>query len=669
MNNVFYAKLAANNIKKNSKTYIPYIISCILTVAMYYIITALSMNESLNSMMGSETVEYTLTLGSKVIAVFSFVFLFYTNSFLIKRRKKEFGLLNILGMEKRHISRILAFETVYMILISLAGGFFAGAILDKLMFLSLARILGSNTLPEFYISFYAMAKALILFGVIFFCIFINSVRQIHLAKPAELLKGSDTGEKEPKTKWILAVLGVLCLGTGYYFAVSTKNPVSAVTLFFVAVILVIAGTYLLFTSGSIALLKILRKNKRYYYKINHFTAVSGMLYRMKQNAVGLANICILSTMVLVMISSTTSLIIGVEDVINTRYPYDITVYYGRESDKDRKEFSEYIEKTAEEKNINMKNKVSYDYLSFSAVRDENSFFIPESMDMSYYNQFSVLMIVTEDDFADICGEKVTLDDDEIILCTDENMTNYKSLDLFGKNYNIKQTFSYSSEFTFRNGLISANVAQPCQIVVKDMTAIKQFDRIQKDIYRENASEISLFFGCDTDDKDAAAAFCKDISEAAKEISKSEDKYSIIIDNREEGRDSALSLFGGLFFLGVFLGITFIIAAVLIIYYKQISEGYEDRQRFIIMQNVGMSREEVKKTIHSQVLTVFFLPLIMAGMHIIFAFPMIKSILAAMTLTNTKLYIICTCGCFLLFTIFYMIVYLLTSKIYYKIIKK
>lgn len=353
----FYPALAAGNIKKNRRTYFPYILTCILTIAMFYIFKSLSFNPGIEKMLGGSTIAYILTLGSVVVALYALIFLFYTNSFLIKRRKKEFGMFNILGMEKRHLAIVLGWETLYVLLVSLAAGLGLGIVLDKMMFLLLGKISGAKATLGFFISPKVIVMTAELAAVIFLLIFLNAVRQLHLANPVELLRDGSAGEKEPKTRWLMAVSGIICVGSGYYLAVTTENPLASILVFFVAVILVIAGTYLLFTAGSIAFLKLLRKNKRYYYKTRHFISVSGMIYRMKQNAVGLANICVLSTMVLVMVSSTSSMMIGMEDILQTRYTSGFMIM-SHETEKERnQEVWEIVRRLQTEKKIDVKNEI------------------------------------------------------------------------------------------------------------------------------------------------------------------------------------------------------------------------------------------------------------------------------------------------------------------------
>ena len=642
MNNVFYPKLAANNIKKNSKTYIPYMLTCIFTAAMYYIIHSLSNNEGISTLIGSDTISITLGLGNNITAIFAIIFLFYTNSFLIKRRKKEFGLFNILGMEKKHLLRVIGYETLYIALISLTLGIAIGILLDKLMYLSVLKLMGVEISLGFYISWSSILSTIILFSIIFFIIFINSLRQVHLSNPIELLRSSNFGEKEPKTKWAMAILGFVCLGLGYYIALTTKNPVAAISLFFVAVILVIVGTYLVFTAGSIAFLKVLRKNKNYYYNVKHFTSVAGMIYRMKQNAVGLANICILSTMVLVMISSTSSMMMGMEDIINERYPYDISIYSdGSDTNKNNLLVEEIENSISSEK---VEKEVAYSYLNFAGIKDKDKFITNRDSNSVVVNNINNLIFITLEDYNKVASESKVLEDGEVLLYSNRDKYEYDTINVFDKSYKIVERVD---DF-LGNGIISANVASSQFIVVKDMGELHYLYRAQKDTFGENASEIEFMYGIDlkVDDNEKEVIYNNIIDTLNNK------GFDFIGETKAGSRSSFLSLYGGLFFIGIFLGALFIMATILIIYYKQISEGYDDKERFEIMQKVGMSNEEVQGAIRSQVLTVFFLPLITAGIHISFAFPFILKILSMLNLTNTKLFILCTVVSFIIFTLIY-----------------
>lgn len=662
----FYTKLAASNIKKNSRTYIPYIITCIITAAMFYIINSLSNNESIKKLYGGETILITLGYGTYVTAIFAFIFLFYTNSFLMKRRKKEFGVLNILGMEKRHISKVLLLENIYIAFITMLLGIIIGMVLDKAMFLILTKMLGAEHSPGFYISKEALIHTVILFGIIFFCIYLNSLRQIHLSKPIELLNGGNVGEKEPKTKWFMAILGVICLAVGYYISVTSKNPVESLGSFLIAVILVIAGTYLIFIAGSIAFLKSLRKNKRYYYKTKHFTAVSGMIYRMKQNAVGLANICILSTMVLVMISSTSSLVFGMNDLVKTRYPNDITIYSENINNKENVEALEKVQKVIKDSKSDVNNEIEYSYIVLAVLKNKNKFYVPENfnkMSMSDLNKCNNILMTSLDDYNSINSENETLNDDEILIYSRRKEYEYSTIQLFDTKYSVKKKIKKPID----NGpFFSNNLTESIQIVVKNKSILDEMNNYLNENFKEELEEesaLKYLYGFDINgSEDSKKSLYNDIKKLLKE--------SNFIGDSECGqiqREGIKGLYGGMFFLGIFLGSIFTMATILIIYYKQISEGYEDKERFRIMQNVGMSHAEVKRSIHSQIMTVFFMPLIMAGIHVAFAFPIVKQILMMLNLTNTRLYIICTIVCFVAFTIIYAVIYSLTAKIYYHIV--
>lgn len=664
---MMYPRLAFDNIRKNARTYIPYILTCSFTIAMFYIMKSLSLNKGIENVQGGNTILMMLELGTHIIAIFVCIFLFYTNSFLMKNRKKEFGVFNILGMEKRHISKVVGFESLYVAIISFAAGIFIGVILDKLMYILILKIMKSEIPLGFYISQKAILSTIILFGILFTLIFLNSLRMIHLSKPIELLKGGNIGEKEPKAKWILALMGVICLGAGYYIAVTVKNPINALPLFFVAVILVIMGTYLIFTAGSIALLKILKANKKYYYKTNHFISVSGMIYRMKQNAVGLANICILSTMVLVTLSPTVSMIVGVEDIIMQRYPYQLSFNAYSVDEEKYQGIVDIINETAKEENIEITEQVVYSDLQFSALYTggDEFFFSDDTSDMSMLNNVYNLNFITAKDYSAFIGKEVTLKDDEVIFYSDRVKYNKDSFKLFGKTYKIKE----HTDKYIRNGLMSSDVCPSFGIVIKDISILKDLQKEQENVYNDACSNIVSCCKLNIDGDAETQIALNDKIWDKMESYIHENDISYYTECREAERDSAYGLYGGLFFLGMFLSVLFTIAAVLIIYYKQISEGFNDKKRFEIMHKVGMSEHEVKKSIHSQVLTVFFLPLITAGIHTAFSFPMVKKILAMMQLTNVKLFVISSICVFLAFAIIYAIIYSATAKIYYKIVKK
>ncbi|HBG37670.1 MAG TPA: cell division protein FtsX [Clostridiaceae bacterium] len=647
MSKLFYPRLAAMNIKNNSKTYFPYIITCICTIAMFYIMHALSINKGLDGMSGSEALKSILSLGTTVIAIFSAIFLFYTNSFLIKRRKKEIGLYNVLGLEKKHIAKVLLFECIFTSVISLSAGLIAGIILNKLMFLLLLKILNFKVAFGFYVSMPSVIKTLILFTGIFFLTLLSDLFQITMSNPIELLKGTQNGEKEPKTKWIITLIGVIALGTGYGIAINVEAPLSALRLFFGAVILVMIGTYALFTSGSIVVLKALRKNKRFYYKTENFISVSGMMYRMKQNAVGLANICILSTAVLVLVSTTVALYVGMEDVIKTRFPRNIIMSAPKIIENQAQRLDGILEAESKNSGIDIKNKISYWNNSFPVTKKDGKFSITSNMDMS--SNVNMITLIPISDYNRLEGKNITLEGDEVLLYSKAKNLDKNSITIDNKTFRIKQVLDKP---------VAGMENQMDDIVDNYILFTNDINAVGKNGLKE------YLIGVDVQGSD------KDILSLANKLSDKfkENSINVNIDSSAGSKQDLFMLYGGLFFIGIFLGALFLMATVLIIYYKQISEGYDDKERFEIMQKVGMSRGEIKKTIRSQVLMVFFLPLATAIIHIAFAFPMITKLLAVLNLKNVSLFMQSTVMTILVFAVIYAIVFSMTERAYYKIVE-
>ncbi|QAT39102.1 ABC transporter permease [Clostridium sp. JN-9] len=647
MSKLFYPRLAVINIKNNSKTYFPFIITCICTIAMFYIMHALSINKGLDGMSGSAALKSILSLGTVVIGVFSAIFLFYTNSFLIKRRKKEIGLYNVLGLEKKHIAKVLLFECIFTSAISLSAGLIAGIILNKLMFLLLLKILNFKVAFGFYVSMPSVIKTLILFTGIFFLTLLSDLFQITMSNPIELLKGTQNGEKEPKTKWFITLIGVIALGTGYGIALNVKAPLSALRLFFGAVILVMVGTYALFTSGSIVILKALRKNKKFYYKTGNFISVSGMMYRMKQNAVGLANICILSTAVLVMVSTTVALYVGMEDVIKTRFPRNIIMSAPKITENQWQKLDEILQAESKNSSIGIKNKISYWSNSFPVTKKDGRFSITNNTDMS--SNVNMITLIPISDYNRLEGKNITLAGDEVLLYSKVKNLNKNSITIDNKTYRIKQVLDKP---------VAGMESQMDDIVDNYVIFTNDINAVGKNGVKE------YLVGVDVQGSD------KDILSLTNKLNDKfkENSINVNIDSSAGSKQDFFMLYGGLFFIGIFLGALFLMATVLIIYYKQISEGYDDKERFEIMQKVGMSRGEIKKTIRSQVLMVFFLPLAAAVIHIAFAFPMITKLLAILNLKNVSLFMQSTVITILVFAVIYAIVFSITARAYYKIVE-
>lgn len=663
MNIKLYEKLAFNNLKKNHKTYVPYLLTCIGTVAMFYMMGAIASNDGLSKMRGSEMLQTILRFGVVIIGIFSFIFLFYTNSFLIKRRKKEIGLYNILGMEKKHIAKMLFFEVLYTAIIGLVGGLFFGLLMSKFMFWLLLKLLSFPVPLTFSVSWNSLICTILLFSGIFLLSLLTDFGKITLSSPIELLRGEKAGEKEPKTKGLIALLGIATLGGGYYIALTTESPLEAVALFFLAVLLVIIGTYCLFTSGSIAVLKLLRKNKKFYYQTKHFTSVSGMLYRMKQNAVGLSNICILSTMVLVMLSGTVSLYIGQEDVLKTRYPKECSIQIN--AGEDEKEIHELIEQILGKYGLTPTEEESYHYFYSTLWKIDDGSFVS---DFSLPGEICSLTILPVSDYNKLYQQDLSLEEDEAVI-----IASYKTVPdtiLLGDyQYRVvkqEQHEEFLEKYMMQDALIFAvNDPEKIQQIVKEMEGEGESDFVSRQMkYRYS-------FNLDYN-KEAILSFEEELKEAisdyADNVSSKRGKYSYLLDLRETHREEYFAMYGGFFFLGIFLGFLFLMATVLIIYYKQISEGFDDKERFDIMQKVGMSKLEIKKSIQSQIRMVFFLPLLVAIVHICFAFPVITKLLYVMNLSNVSLFFGCTVGTVLVFALIYIAVFFITAREYYRIVK-
>ncbi|NCC67103.1 MAG: ABC transporter permease [Clostridia bacterium] len=675
----FYPKLAFQNIKNNRKFYIPYMLTGIIVVMMFYIILFLANQNSLNykydegGVYGGQYLQTFLVLGSIIIAIFSVIFLFYTNSFLIKRRQKEFGIYIVLGMEKRHLAIVQFYETLYAGLVSIVGGLACGILFSKLSMLLCGKILRFETPLGFSVSVFALLITVTVFLCIFFLILIKNIVVVGRARPVELLHSGYVGEKEPKSKWLLTILGAMCLGGGYAIAILVKSPLTAITLFFLAVLLVIIGTYLLFTTGSVTLLKALKNRKSYYYQTRHFISVSGMIYRMKQNAVGLANICILSTMVLVMLSSTVTLNVGMEDVLNTRYPADIIMSYRDPGEGVVDAAQECIRSLADEDKMVLEDLYTVTYLSFAVKKSVDDFIPVTGYSNMNADNVATFSVVTTGEYERRTGEKLELADNETCIYSDSFGFD-DSFTVFGETFTVKQLLKSFP----REGSSSVDVVSTVDIVVNQAT-FDHINALQKETYGEDSSNVEsdIYIDVDATAEQQVAIYQDIYNKLADELTGSYvtesgetvevTYYALFGDCRASGSDDMYSIYGSFLFLGIFLGLLFIMAAILIMYYKQLTEGYNDKERFEIMQKVGLSREEIKRSIRSQILVVFFLPLAAAVLHMCFAFKIITKLLAVLSLTNVSLFVICTVCTIAVFAIIYAIVYALTAREYYTIV--
>ena len=665
MKTLFYPKLAWDGIRKNKQLYAPYIMTCIGMVMMYYIIYYLSSTPAMEDMPGAATICSMLSMGSGVIAVFSLLFLFYSNSFLMRRRKREFGLYNILGMGKGNISRILLWESLLVAVLALLGGVSLGIAFSKLFELLLVNMMEGKVRLDFTVSVEGVLSTLLIFGGIFLLLFINALCQISLSKPVELLRSESAGEKPPKANWLAGVLGLIILAAAYVLAVTTDDPVATLAIFFVAVIMVICATYLLFIFGSVVLCRMLQKNKKYYYKPNHFVSVSTMTYRMKRNGAGLASICILLTMVLVMLSSTVALFVGTEDTLHIRYPKDVNleVKLGTVQDAGEEGQIRSEVQTVLDRHLATPEK-AYDYRSIATsgfLQGGTLYNNPDALEGFQQNADSEVVLtffVPLSDYNRLMGEEQTLEEGEALIYPFRTEYTQPTFQVKGGEvYQVKEVVDAFVD----NGDAAMTIYPSLFVFVPDleMTAASL-----EALGGSPGNGILQYYWYYAFDLDLPAA---EQIEIYHELQDADIPASGELECLEVERADFYGLFGGLLFLGIMLSIVFLAAAVLIIYYKQISEGYEDQARFAIMQKVGMTKREIRKTINSQVLTVFFLPLVMAGIHLCFAFPMIHKMLLMFNLWDTKLLVLTTVVCFAIFGVFYAIVYRLTSNRYFAIV--
>ena len=669
----FYPRLAWSGMRKNSKLYLPYSLACIGMTAMFYILMHLADSPALKLIPSSASVTMTLSLGSFVMGVFSLLFLFYTNSFLVRRRYKEFGLYNVLGMNKGNISRVLAWEALINALISLAGGLFLGIALSKLAELGLVNIMGGKTDLNLRVSVNALEFTTLFYCGIFLLIYLNSLIKIRRSSASELVKSENFGEKPPRANWLFGLAGIVILAAAYYIAVSIKTPLTALSLFFIAVIMVIVATYLIFIAGSVWICRLLQKNKRYYYKKNHFVSVSSMVYRMKRNGAGLASICILATMVLVMISSTTCLYFGAEDALRDRYPRDISIsasYSGLDSMTDENISALRGEISAAVGGAETENILDYRCASLVGSLENGILDLSEasiySTAMTTYDYVAEVYIVPLADYNAIAGTNESLGSDEAMIYA------YR-MDYTDKTFAVDELVSFRvkkvlDSFPIADGSAMASIAPTVFVIVPDFadTVAKLGGAVSSS--GDEPASLSWNYAFDTPVSDEEeTAMCERIGERLSECSESGGYLYYSRESLAANRADFYGMFGGLFFLGIMLSIAFICAAVLIIYYKQISEGYEDRRRFEIMQNVGMTKKEIRSSINSQLLTVFFLPLIFAGLHLGFAFPFIHKLLMLFNLSNLPLLIGTTAISFGVFALLYAVVFRVTSNAYYNIV--
>ena len=672
MHKGIFSRLAKQNIRNNKSTYIPYMITCIFCIAMIYMMEFLRDCPTLDqAVRQADEVRMIVFTGEIVVEIFCIIFLIYSNSFLMKRRQKEIGLYNILGLERNHIGIVMFLETIITSIGSLAGGIAAGIIGSKLALLLLLKLLHIPSVLGFYISVKGIFTCLFMFGIVFLMILFLNLAKIHLSRPVELLRGNNTGEKEPAAKWLMALIGFICLGAGYYLAVTTESPIKAITIFLLAVILVMAGTYLLFTAGSIVILKFLRRRKSFYYRTGNFISISGMLYRMKQNAIGLASICILSTGVLLMISMTVSIYFGMNDIMLNRYPYDVDMSVTSISEDECQTAIEAFEKAIADNKVPVEKPVEEIYLDIVCSKNGDQILIKPANTIRNSDSVLVLSLLNQSEYERLTGISANLNDGEIFAWY-PSAVQKDSVTVDETEFTVKKWLD-KNPLTCGEDAVSDNAV----LVVTDED-FKKFDEMRTEMYKGVSSapageDLTLHLGLDiTGSETDKIDFGTPVMEVVKDLKKngglSENSW-ITSGIRQQEYESYYADNGSLLFIGIFLGSLFLMGTAMIIYYKQISEGYEDQKRFEIMQKVGLSRREVRSSVRRQILMVFFLPLLMAMLHITMAFPMIRRMLLLFGMTNTKLFIGCTAGTVLIFAVVYGLIYLMTARSYYHIVER
>lgn len=676
---LLYPKLAWQGIRKNAETYLPYLLMGILMVGVSYIMNYLTRPALMGALSMGGTTLMVLQMGKIVISVFSVIFLYYCNSFLIRRRMKEFGLYNILGMGKGNIARVMLWETLLTALLVFAGGLLLGLSLSRLVEMALINLLHADyTVPMALFYPNGVTWVLLLFGGIYVLILLANLLRMRLSNPVALLKSENTGEKPPKANWFFGLIGLLILLSAYYVAAVSQSPVEALIFFFIAVLMVIVATYLLFVSGSVTLCRMLRRNKRYYYQTRHFISVSAMAYRMKRNGAGMATICILCTMVLVILTSTVCLYGGTDSMVDAICPQDINLTIGLEA-RDGEENWKRLDAmqqmaldVTEEMGLTPENITSQRALVATGKVQNGDYGIITDADSLKANVLE-LTVYPLSVYEQATGETVTLADRELLYASFKTNEAFSSMSFYGSApYRMiraekelpKRLLSADYRSAWGCLVVFTNDAEAFRSEITALVGEKSGEAMMMD-------RLALHFDLDSEaDTDTQEKLVKTLrSEAMKSTGK--DFYgmsSLSVDTRALCRMDYLSLFGGLFFLGMVLGPLFSIAAVLIMYYKQICEGYEDAERFAVMRKVGLTDAEIRRSVNSQVLTVFFAPLLMAGLHMLFAMPMIRLILGAFGLHNDSLFYGIGIGCYVVFAVIYALMYLLTSRRYYRIVR-
>lgn len=667
-NSLLYFKMAADGMKKNKSIYFPYLFSCSFTVALLYILLSVESMIRTEQIRGASKMSSILCICALMYRIVAIIFLFYVNSFVLKRRKKEFSIYRILGMEKRHIRIMLCFEVFLVFLFCTVMAVGSGALLSQLMFLVLLKIVHIPSELTFCIPFDAVKATIIFSASIFFLILLYDLFSVSKVSPAALLRQSHEGEKEPKSHRILAVLSAFCLIGGYVTAWTITSPDEAFLLFLPAVLLVILGTFGIMLVGSISLLKFLRKKESFFYRPSNFIAVSGMIYRMKQNAAGLATICILSTAVLLTVSTCTSLFFGEESILKGRFPRDISISSYFDKPVSPAWMDEIAEEYAKKSGVKIENIVTFQRLDLTCIEEAQDQFSISAWDQNYYNTARFTCFVKED-FEKITGTPLSSKENEVFYYTEDDIVQSDTIQIDEWKFSLKKVDPVQE---WKHFLSNGYHGEKMILILPDQEIFNQLFNRLGDVkkaagFPELTYHYELLQFYDLPDYDLVSDQYN--LNTLRDYYLNYCEHLGTVDTRFAAREDFYQIYGSIFFAGLFFVAVFAIATVLIIYYKQVTEGYEDKERFFIMQRVGMSDQEIKKAIHHQIILVFFLPLGLSLLHTAVAFPALCQVLTLFRLNDFHLFGMCTIITAVLFVLLYLFVYFLTAKTYYRIVKK
>ena len=656
-------KLAVSNLIKNRKLYYPFALAVLLAVTISYLFYSLTFNPKMVEMRGGSSIQFTLQLGLIVVTLASAIIVLYANSFVMKNRSKELGIYGMLGLEKRHLIGMTFKELLIFGLVTVTAGIGIGALFDNLIFALLLKL--SKMKVELVATFQwpVVLSILLVFGLIFLVIvFLNAIRIIRM-DALQLSREKAKGEKKGRFLVFQTILGLLSLGSGYYLAQSVTNALLAISTFFLAVILVILGTYLLFNAGITVFLKMLKKNKKYYYKPNNLISVSNLIFRMKKNAVGLATIAILSTMVLVTMSAATSIYNGSENIKKLLYPHDMSI---SGQNVEVEDLDKLLTQYASEKNLTISTKDVLSYASFGLSSQDGTKLTTFAKGQNSVMPKTVFLVFDQKDYEKMTGQKLNLTNNEVgLFAKNDGLKGQKAFSLNNQNYTIKQEI--------QQDFLRDHVANQYVLLISDYNYLV-VSNLQDflDKYQNSAIYTQLYGGMDvTASKEEQLKLSDDFDAYVNNFShnlKNEDGMVYGANIASESTVEMNALFGGVLFIGIFLSIIFMVGTVLVIYYKQISEGYEDRERFVILQKVGLDQKQIKQTINKQVLTVFFLPLAFAFLHLAFAYHMLSLILKVVGVVDSAMMLSVTLSICGIFALVYVLIFMITSRSYRKIVQ-